>query len=90
MADEAAKSFGDDPFPYGIEANRKTLDAFCRFAHAQGITAARLTPEDLFPKSARGPAEGVSGPNSRASGETLIARLLSHLVAGHLQEICCC
>jgi len=50
LADEAAKSFGDDPFPYGIAANRKTLDAFCRFAHAQGITAARLTPEDLFPK----------------------------------------
>ena len=50
LADEAAKSFSGDLFPYGIAANRKTLDAFCRFAHAQGITAARLTPEDLFPK----------------------------------------
>jgi 4,5-dihydroxyphthalate decarboxylase len=45
--------FGADPFPYGLEANRKTLDAFCRFAHAQGITAQRLTPDDLFPKEIR-------------------------------------
>jgi 4,5-dihydroxyphthalate decarboxylase len=47
---EYAKDFGDDPFPYGLEANRKTLDAFCRFAHAQGITAQRLAPDELFPK----------------------------------------
>ncbi len=44
-----AKDFGADPFPYGLAANRTTLDAFCRFAHAQGITAQRLTPDDLFP-----------------------------------------
>ena len=45
--------FGSDPFPYGLEANRKTLDAFCRFSLAQGITAQRLTPDDLFPKELR-------------------------------------
>ena len=42
IADEFGKGFGADPFPYGLEANRKTLDAFCRFAHDQGITAKRL------------------------------------------------
>jgi 4,5-dihydroxyphthalate decarboxylase len=42
-------AFGADPFPYGIAANRVTLDAFCRFAHAQGITHGRMKPEDLFP-----------------------------------------
>src|SRR5262249_13187218 len=42
IADEFAKDFGADPFPYGLEANRKTLDAFCRFAHDQGVTAKRL------------------------------------------------
>ena len=53
VVSEFAKGFGADPFPYGLEANRKTLDAFCRFSHAQGITAKRLTPDDLFPKEVR-------------------------------------
>ena len=53
IADEWAKGFGSDPFPYGLDNNRKTLDAFCRFAHAQGVTARRLSPDDLFPKEVR-------------------------------------
>ena len=50
---EWGASFGADSFPYGLEANRKTLDAFCRFAHAQGLTAQRLTPDELFPEEVR-------------------------------------
>ena len=50
LADEWCKNFGPDPFPYGLEENRKTLDAFCRFAHEQGVTVKRLAPDDLFPK----------------------------------------
>jgi 4,5-dihydroxyphthalate decarboxylase len=50
VASEWGKAFGADPFPYGLEPNRKTLDAFCRFAHAQGVTAKKLAPDDLFPK----------------------------------------
>jgi 4,5-dihydroxyphthalate decarboxylase len=53
IADEWAHNFGTDPFPYGLEDNRKTLDAFCRFAHEQGVTAKRLAPDDLFPKEVR-------------------------------------
>ncbi|HZL30239.1 MAG TPA: ABC transporter substrate-binding protein [Pseudolabrys sp.] len=53
IVSEYAANFGDDPFPYGLEENRKTLDAFCRFAHAQGITAQKLTPDDLFPREVR-------------------------------------
>lgn len=53
VAGEWSRNFGDDPFPYGLEENRKTLDAFCRFAYAQGVTAKRLTPDDLFPKEVR-------------------------------------
>ncbi len=53
IADEWSKDFGADPFPYGLEANRKTLTAFCRFAHEQGITAKQLAPDDLFPKEVR-------------------------------------
>jgi 4,5-dihydroxyphthalate decarboxylase len=50
IAGEWSQGFGADPFPYGLEANRKTLDAFCRFAHEQGVTAHKLSPDDLFPK----------------------------------------
>ena len=39
---------GPDPFPYGLEPNRVTLDAFLRWAQAQGVTGTRLAPEDLF------------------------------------------
>jgi 4,5-dihydroxyphthalate decarboxylase len=31
-ADRAAALMGGDPWPYGIEANRTTLDAFCTWA----------------------------------------------------------
>jgi 4,5-dihydroxyphthalate decarboxylase len=41
-------AFGDDPWPYGIEANRRTLDAFLQYAHEQGVCHRRLAPEDLF------------------------------------------
>ena len=53
LVGDYAANFGADPFPYGLEENRKTLDAFCRFAHAQGVTAQRLAPDDLFPKEVR-------------------------------------
>jgi 4,5-dihydroxyphthalate decarboxylase len=56
VASEWGKAFGADPFPYGLEPNRKTLDAFCRFAYAQGVTAKKLTPDDLFPKEVRASA----------------------------------
>jgi 4,5-dihydroxyphthalate decarboxylase len=39
---------GPDPWPYGVEANRVTLDAFARYAHEQGVAARRLEPEELF------------------------------------------
>jgi 4,5-dihydroxyphthalate decarboxylase len=51
--EDCAKTFGDDPFPYGLDANRPTLDAFCRFAHDQHITARPLTADDLFPPELR-------------------------------------
>jgi len=39
---------GADPFPYGIEPNRPTLEAFLQYAREQGLCARPLTPEDLF------------------------------------------
>jgi 4,5-dihydroxyphthalate decarboxylase len=42
--------FGRDCFPYGIETNRPTLEAFLGYAHEQGLTDRQLRPEELFPK----------------------------------------
>jgi 4,5-dihydroxyphthalate decarboxylase len=53
LAEEFDATFGEDPFPYGVEANRITLEGFCRFAHDQGLTARRITPEELFPAEVR-------------------------------------
>lgn len=39
---------GEDYFPYGIAANRKTLEAFLAYAYEQGVSTRQLTPDDLF------------------------------------------
>jgi 4,5-dihydroxyphthalate decarboxylase len=39
---------GEDFWPYGIEGNRPTLEAFLQYAHEQGVTARRLAVEELF------------------------------------------
>jgi 4,5-dihydroxyphthalate decarboxylase len=46
--EEARQLTGSDPWPYGVDANRVTLDAFARYAHEQGVAARRLEPEELF------------------------------------------
>ncbi|HEY4982061.1 MAG TPA: ABC transporter substrate-binding protein [Pseudolabrys sp.] len=43
--------FGGELFPYGIEANRPTLELFLRYAHEQGIAHKLVKPEDIFPAS---------------------------------------
>jgi 4,5-dihydroxyphthalate decarboxylase len=43
---------GADYWPYGIEANRATIEAFLKFSFDQGVAARRLEPEDLYPKEA--------------------------------------
>ena len=45
----ARQMFGDDPWPYGIEANRPTLETFLRYAAEQGVAHRTITPEQLFP-----------------------------------------
>ena len=39
---------GDDPWPYGIAPNRKTLEAFLRYHHEQGLSRRLFAPEELF------------------------------------------
>jgi 4,5-dihydroxyphthalate decarboxylase len=40
--------FGEEWWPYGVEANRTTLEAFVEFASAQGVAAGPLPIEELF------------------------------------------
>ena len=42
---------GDDPFPYGIKANRAMLDTIIGFSHEQGLTPRRMKTEELFAES---------------------------------------
>jgi len=42
--------FGGDPFPYGIEENRPTLEQFLRYTREQGIARRHAAPEEIFPK----------------------------------------
>jgi 4,5-dihydroxyphthalate decarboxylase len=48
LADQAAETYGDDFWPYGLEPNRRTLEAFLLFAYEQGVAARLLEPEELF------------------------------------------
>jgi 4,5-dihydroxyphthalate decarboxylase len=47
-AQQLQAEFGADLWPYGIEANRTTLEAFLGFAHEQGVSRHLFQPEDLF------------------------------------------
>ncbi len=40
---------GKDLMPYGVEANRTTLEAFLQYGYEQGVFHRKLTPEELFP-----------------------------------------
>lgn len=44
-----SEMFGGDPYPYGIEPNRPTLDLFLRYCHEQGIAHRLARPEEIFP-----------------------------------------
>lgn len=48
LVDDMRDLLGGDPFPYGVEENRKTLSAFTRWAHEQGVASRLVEPEELF------------------------------------------
>ncbi|HET7850885.1 MAG TPA: ABC transporter substrate-binding protein [Pseudolabrys sp.] len=45
---EARDLMGEDFWPYGLDANRKALEAFLRHHHAQGLSPRVVKPEELF------------------------------------------
>jgi 4,5-dihydroxyphthalate decarboxylase len=46
--DELDAVFGDDPWPYGVEANRTTLATMMQYMVEQGVLKAELPVDDLF------------------------------------------
>ena len=46
--EETRAVMGKNFWPYGIEANRRTLDALFQYSHEQGLAGTRLTMEELF------------------------------------------
>jgi 4,5-dihydroxyphthalate decarboxylase len=46
--DEIEEVFGGDPWPYGIEPNRPTLQALVRYMHEQALIAAPVGIDELF------------------------------------------
>ena len=53
-AEKAAAYFDGDYWPYGIDDNRVTLEAFLGFAHEQGVCQRLLKPEELFAEQVLG------------------------------------
>jgi len=49
-AERMRKLFKGDFYPYGIEENRKTLEAFLTWSHEQGIARRHVRPEEIFPE----------------------------------------
>lgn len=48
LINEDRAVLGEDWWPYGIEANRESIEAVLRYHFEQGITARRFTIEDIF------------------------------------------
>ena len=48
QVDYTRKIMGDDWWPYGIEKNRKTIEALCQYSFEQSLSVRRMTIEDLF------------------------------------------
>jgi 4,5-dihydroxyphthalate decarboxylase len=46
-------AFGGEPWPYGVDANGATLDAFAGWAFEQGVTRRRVDVDELFPVALR-------------------------------------
>ena len=46
--DEIGAVFGGDPWPYGVEPNRPTLNALVRYLEEQGVIAKAPKVDELF------------------------------------------
>ena len=51
LIEEEKEIIGADWYPYGIEANRPTIDALLQYTHEHGLTDRRVKLEELFAPS---------------------------------------
>ena len=49
LPQETAAALRQDPFPYGVVANRKVLEAIAQYSHEQGLTPRMLRLDEVFP-----------------------------------------
>jgi len=47
--EEARRAFGKDIWGYGLESNRKTLEAIGNYVFEQGLASRIVSPDELFP-----------------------------------------
>jgi 4,5-dihydroxyphthalate decarboxylase len=57
--EDTRRVMGKNFWPYGIEPNRKALDALFQYSHEQGLAKKRVTVEELFHPSTLGLTETV-------------------------------
>ena len=50
LIEDSKRWLGADPWPYGVEANRVTLEAFASYAFEQGVCARKVELDELFPR----------------------------------------
>ena len=50
-AEETQALMGSDPFPYGVEKSRKTLETLAGYTFNQGLAPRRLKVEEMFSES---------------------------------------
>lgn len=51
--DDAREMFGEDWWPYGIDANHECLSRMARYAHEQGLTPRVVAAEEMFGETMR-------------------------------------
>ena len=51
---EARAGLATDPFPYGVQGNRKVLETIASYLHQQGLTPSQVPLDDVFAPSTMG------------------------------------
>ena len=47
-AERTLQDFNGDPWPYGVDPNRTTLEAFLQYGYEQGVCCRKVASEELF------------------------------------------
>jgi 4,5-dihydroxyphthalate decarboxylase len=48
VIEEQKDIFGNDPYPYNLKENKKTLEAIIEYSYEQGLTRKKMPTEKLF------------------------------------------